>query len=333
MNEGNARNFFLNEQHELSREDRPSGGSAMKLAPIDWAKKQAAIGSSIQDVESKLRRSRDPARKHRYYMLVDAESQLVKESSSKNKPPQYTEPVDYAGPQHSRAISRLGLDVLDVTKDGNAVVHVTPEGFERLTALASRLDSLGKVDQGRWAVVRGFSFIPSTQRIDKAWLDGLPGAGLADSVVELQPLLRRVEADDVIRAISELVRDRDEKIRSAGTDFSGRMWLRGMLRPKTLERIANLFFSVQSIHQPLQTSIALASRKLRAQEKRHTQPKRTPVPPRPVSELPSIAVVDGGVPDDHLVLAPYLRGTFQHPDCHPGWLGPHGSRFVARGLR
>jgi hypothetical protein len=323
------RNYFLNEQHELSREERATGGSVLKLAPINWSKKQTAIQTSIADVEAKLKRSKDPARKHRYYVVVDAEPTIIKASDSKNKPAQYAEDVDYAGPQHSRAISRLGLDVLDVTKDGNAVVHVTPDGFDKLTSLVPRLSSLGKLDQSRWAMVKGFSFIPASKRIDNAWLRALPDAKPSDAVVELQPMLRRLEADEVIRAISELTRNDDERIRSAGTDFSGRMWIRAMFRPKTLERIAEFFFSVQSIHQPLRTAIALASKK-EAVRAKAPPPKRTPVPPRPISDLPVVGVVDGGVPDDHVVLAAFLRGTFQHPDCHPGWLGPHGSLVTSR---
>ena len=327
------RNFFLNEQHELSREERPGGGSVPNLAPIEWAPRQLALSSSLQDLEAQFERSKDPVRNHRYYMRVNAEDEIRKVSKSKKRKdsPEYSESVDYSSAQHSRAISRLGVDVLDVTDEGDAIVHVTLDGLERLSGLASRVSALGKLEQSRWALVKGFSFIPDTHRVDEQWLKGLARDKPADTVIELQPLLRRLEADEVIRAISELLGgQRGHGIRGAGTDFSGRMWLRGSFLPRSIGRIAGMFFSVQSIHQPLQTPIALASRKKKKAKAKRGPKLRTPVPPPSSWRVPTIGVVDGGVPDDHLVLGAFRRGTFQHPDCHTGWLGPHGSLVTSR---
>jgi hypothetical protein len=41
------KHFYLNEQHELTREAREGGGSLPKFAPIDWAAKQATITSGL----------------------------------------------------------------------------------------------------------------------------------------------------------------------------------------------------------------------------------------------------------------------------------------------
>lgn len=327
-----ARNFFLNEQHELSREERSGRGSVPNLAPINWEVRQGALSTSLREVEKQLGKSRDPVRSYRYYMQVDAEPEIQKISKSKKRDvPKYSEPVDYTSAQHSRAISRLGLDVLDVTSQGNAIVHVTRDGLERLSSLASRVSSLGRLEQSRWALVREFSVIPVSQRVDRSWLDGLARGQLSDAIIELQPLLKRAEADELIRAIAALVAGtKDQQLRTAGTDFSGRMWLRGHLLPRVIGQLATSFFSIQSIHAPLQTPIALASRKSSSAQRRKKAASSPSASPTPAPRLPAIGVLDGGVPDDHIVLSAYRRGTFQHPECLGGWIGKHGSLVTSR---
>ena len=80
----------------------------------------------------------------------------------------------------------------------------------------------------------------------------------ADIIIELQPVLSRVEADRVLRVIADLLAQRHgEKLTGTGTDFSGRHWFRGRAGRQSIRGIAKDFYSVQSIHAPL-FSIAAA---------------------------------------------------------------------------
>lgn len=47
--------FFLNEQHELSRDEQSGRGSLPKYAPIDWAKKGDRIHRTLRDARKRFR--------------------------------------------------------------------------------------------------------------------------------------------------------------------------------------------------------------------------------------------------------------------------------------
>src|SRR5438552_1098640 len=93
------RHFYLNEQHELAREDRESGGRLPKLAPLDWGAKQRLLTTSLAKTRSAIDRSEDPLRGQRYFLLARPEKTLRKLSTDKKKAPkgEFDEPVDYAG--------------------------------------------------------------------------------------------------------------------------------------------------------------------------------------------------------------------------------------------
>src|SRR4051794_20025694 len=117
------RHFYLNEQHELTREEREGGGSLPKLAAIDWTAKQTLITSSLAKTKSAIEKSDDPLRQQRYFLLALPEPSIRKLSSDKRKAPggEFDEMVDYAG-KDAKALGRLGLDVVSVTESG-AIVH------------------------------------------------------------------------------------------------------------------------------------------------------------------------------------------------------------------
>ncbi len=45
--------FFLNERHELPREEHPTGGRVPTLAPIDWEERGKRIARSLDAVQTK----------------------------------------------------------------------------------------------------------------------------------------------------------------------------------------------------------------------------------------------------------------------------------------
>ncbi len=333
MTEFAPKTFYLNEQHELTRNELSGGGGLPKLAPIDWKTRQAIIGNSLARVEQALTNSIDPVRAHRFYFLAQPEAHLVKKSDSKSRKLSsdgtYEEAVEYAG-LHSRMFNRLGVDIVHVNEGGDAVVHVSTAGFQRLRQLSLDLEGLGKLDQSRWATIKHFEVVPYTERVDEEWLDSLQEGTKVEIVFELQPLLRRGEAQEVLSAISKLMPRRPgEGLSGYGTDYSGRQWARGYSRLRSIEQIASNFFSVQSIHPPIRTPLSMAKtkRSSRSMSAPKTAGAVKHVPE--ISTLPVVAVVDGGVPPDHEQLGPYRRATIVNPDM-PGWLGPHGSYVASR---
>ena len=138
-------------------------------------------------------------------------------------------------------------------------MHTTPERADQFESTAATLDEFGIREKVRWATIESFDLIPLEFRIDKEWLDSLSRGKPAESVIELQPLLTRVEIDTVMRAIAFTVdanAPRGQRITGSGADFSGRQWLRGALSPGALLGIATSFLSVQSLHSPLISYVA-----------------------------------------------------------------------------
>jgi hypothetical protein len=324
------RSFFLNEQHELTRGEKEGGGGIPKYAPINWGKKGKRIQSTLHQVREKIRALPDPTKDNHYFLLAKPQAKLKKLSDDKKKAPkgEIDEATAYSG-KDSRVFSRLGMDLLNVTEDGAAVVHTTPERADQLESTAATLAEFGIREKVRWATIESFDLIPLEFRIDKEWLDSLARGKPSDSVIELQPLLTRVEIDTVMRAIASTVQanaPRGQLIKGSGADFSGRQWLRGALSPEALQGIANSFLSVQSLHSPLISYVAGG--------------QRTPgLPPvigtagtlADVATLPIVAVVDTGIPQNHAILAPLRRGTYTTP-LNAGGVGNHASFVASRAV-
>ncbi|KKM26943.1 hypothetical protein LCGC14_1579710, partial [marine sediment metagenome] len=324
--------FFLNEQHELSPGELSGGGGMPKLAPIDWASRAESVSHSLRTVQERVDGSRDPLRGRRYFMLAEPVEAITKESKNRKKAPDgvYDDYPDYAGPDYSRVFQRLGVDLLQVNDDGNAVVHALPERMAQLIRTSSSLPDVGVREQSRWASIQGFGTIPGYIRADATWIRALPASGPVDVVFELQPLLSRAEAQDVLNAIvGRLRHDGGERLTGTGTDYSGRMWYRGAATRKAIRQIARELFSLQSIHPPIY-SVAAAS--ARAHGPRREAQVQTPGDAshdqgRP---LPVIGVVDNGVPMDHPALATYRRGLYRSPAALGQHRGEHGSRVASR---
>ncbi len=323
-----AQTFFLNEQHELARGEKSGGGRLPNYSGINWATKGKQISQSLKQTGTKLKSSKDPIRDERYFFLAKPVPQLTKSSIDKKKAPTgtYTEETDFAK-DNTRVFSRLGLDLIEVTDDGDAVVHARPTRFEQLTTRSESLEDLGAREQSRWATVGSFDLIPPELRIDNSWIHSLQRDELSDVVIELQPLLTRVEIETVLRAIADLLATKSgEKLVGTGTDFSGRQWLRGLAGARSLRAIARDFFSVQSLHEPLY-SIA-AGRKRRRSTATSRSMQTRPIP-EDVDHLPTVAVFDTGIPTEHPMLKTYCRGHFTAPDV-TGAPGDHGGLVASR---
>jgi hypothetical protein len=318
------KHFYLNEQHELSHIQREGGGSLLKLGEIDWGSKRRNLSKALSRTRRTIEESSDPLRGQRYFLIARPEKTVPKLSKDKRKAPSghFDEPVDYAG-KDSRVLSRLGLDVISVTDQG-AIVHATPERFERLESLASNLPELGKVEQSRWAFVADFDVIPPELRADDDWLASVK-RGTHETIVELQPVLSRADGALVLNVIAEQLRRADgEAILASGTDFSGRAWIRAKLVARTITRIVKDFFSVQALHGPL-LSPTFALRSTSGKK----PAVRAAVSSRPVSAMPVVAVVDTGVAQNHAQLETYRRGKFVHPQSQDGF-DNHGTFVTSR---
>jgi hypothetical protein len=320
-----ARTFFLNEQHELARGEKSGGGPPTKFA-IDWVQKGATLSAALTASRNAILASRDPLRDRRYFLVATPSASVPKVSKDVKRAPQgiLSETPHYGG-EHSRVFRRLGMDLIDVSDEGVATVHATTDRFNRLLATASALEKQGLQERGRWATVDRFDPVPATHRMDSAWFGSLHLSTAADVVIEMQPLLSRAEVEEVIGLVARMLRrELGEALVSTGTDFSGRRWFRGKASKTTLKEISESFYSIQSLHPPLRTGLAAPN--ARAKTPAVAARVRSSVPD--IAALPTVAVVDTGVPAGHNELAPYRRGAYMHPDAPAPHAGDHGS-FVA----
>ena len=113
----------------------------------------------------------------------------------------------------------------------------------------------------------------------------------------------------VLQKIATTILGEDESVIRVGRSFSGRPWYFAMLRRKSIERITKEFPSVQAIHPPLRTRLDGPKKKSPAitnANAAHT------VPPAAIAAgpLPTVAVLDCGIPKNHLLLGSYVRGRY-----------------------
>ncbi|HUA61457.1 MAG TPA: S8 family serine peptidase [Verrucomicrobiae bacterium] len=318
--------FYLNEQHELSRGEKEGGGRVPQYHGINWATKGQHISAALESVKSGILASKDPVRDSHYFVLAKPVAEIQKKSKNKKIAPTgiVTEPVRFEE-RESRVFRRLGIDLVEVTESGDAVVHIRPERLEQLLSTTRMLDEAGAREQARWASVDSFGLVPPSLRIDDSWVRSLQVHKSAEAVVEFQPLLTRSDIDSLIRSITALLKhERREAITGIGTDFSGRNWARGRITPESLRAIAKVFYSVQTLHSPL-TSLVVSTKK---QVKVKSPPAAPSVKAVDVSTLPTVAILDTGVPADHSILVKFRRGGYVAPDSIGTPVGDHGS-FVA----
>src|SRR5258706_12069296 len=143
----NPRNYFLNENHELSVEEKGGGGRNVEFLNINWTQKARRLHTSLERVSQRASQSRDPLNKRRYYLIADPSAEIVKASKAKDAiRGQKLEAVIFGGEQ-SKFFERIGLDLIEVHPSGVATVHATPERMEQLLSKTMQLAQLGTREQ------------------------------------------------------------------------------------------------------------------------------------------------------------------------------------------
>jgi hypothetical protein len=316
--------FFLNESHELLRAEKDGGGGNRKLAPIDWVVKGNRIEKSLSRTVDELVKYDDPGVANHLYLLAKPQPTVrtLHESKKRGTTSEEDVPTSFSGAD-SRVFTRLGAEMLRVDESGSAIVHLRPSHAQQLKSTAAKLHDLGPREQARWITVDAFDLIPPELRLDEVWFQRLGDQKVVDSVIELQPLLNRVEVDSVVRALFASIQvnaPEGQRISGSGSDFSGRNWLRARLSKKALRVLAERFPSIQSLHSPLLSQVAgLAFPPLPI----------APLPSQPSANAPRVGVVDTGIPANHLVLAPFRQGEFKTQYSQGGY-GTHGSQVASR---
>ena len=324
---GTPRTYFLNEQHELSPLEKEGFGQPKKYVKIDWTQKGQRLRKALVAARDSIAASPDPLKENRFFIVVEPEPKLRQPSTSKKFPKGERErEVSFSG-EDSDVFRRLGMDLLSVSSAGEALVHATVECFDQLTATSERLDSEGVREKARWAPLASVAPVPSRLRVSQQWLGSLSARSAVKGIIELQPVLQMVEAEQVARALlngaRELAGSDAFGIEAAGTDFSGRRWYRASGLPRVFQWLAESFQSIQRIHEPHWTPLAAPGR--------GGQPLRSAqgvvVDARP---LPTVAILDAGVPSRHPRLAAYRRSSYTQPDGPVEAVGSHASRVASR---
>lgn len=322
------RHYFLNEGHELAHAEKDGGGGAPKFGTIDWAQRGRLLARSLTSARDSIQKLPDPTVADRLFMLAKPVQSIPKRSDNKTKHPtgSYDQQPAFSG-EDSLAFRRLGIDLVDVGAAGDAVVHVPAQGLDRLLQTTSSLDREGLREQARWATMERFELVPIAMKVDAKWLGTFElKSTVADCVVRMHALLTRLEVEKVTRAIFEGVLGEGEQLVRVGRSFSGRPWFLAKLRRKSIEAIAHNFPSVQALHPPLLTQVDATAR--------NRSSPRPPVglPPLlpPTGPLPTVAVLDGGIPRGHAFLGPYLRGQYTGRNSGIAATTDHGSLVASR---
>ena len=199
-------NYFLNESHQLTPNERSGGANDPKLGSIPWQRKARTISAAIKNVRSVVNSSQDPLKEVHCFALVVPVSTIEKRSTDLRKAPggTYQEKVEFDG-THGRIFERLGLDLLQVTDSGAALVHAPPEKFEQLETRVATLHDLGVREQARWVAIESFEESPASLRMDESWIDSIAPAKPTDVVFEIQPSLSRSEAEILARYLEKLL--------------------------------------------------------------------------------------------------------------------------------
>jgi hypothetical protein len=230
------RTFYLSERHELARTEKDGGGRPAQYGEIDWSAKSTRLSKTLTAARHVIEQSPDPTKDRHFFMTALPVPSVQKRSKSQKKAPHgtYEEETRYAG-EHSRVFRRLGMDLLDVDANGVATVHASADRFDRLVSTASALEKESAQERGRWVTLDGFAPVPAHHRIDAGWLDTLKPPALVEVMVEMQPLLSRLEIDEVIRSIAGL-------LKATLTNFSSRRALTSRADDGSGRRCAKLLF-------------------------------------------------------------------------------------------
>jgi len=330
-----SRTFFLNEKQELASLDKEGGGGQANYVAINWQLRSGNLERSFRQAISAPTKSRDPAVGKHHFIVAVPVAELAKYSTSQKAQAQggiIKESPDF-GAEQSKLFRKLGMDLVETLPDGKAAVHLPVARASQILTTINTLPNASSREQGRWINIDQFEPLDWKTRVSYSWLAGLPEKTPVPTMIRFQPVLTRVEAQDILQVLVRLLTPPSERLIKADRDFSGRYWCMGELHRETIFAIAQEFSSIQSLHPPLTTPVALASPKKKqkpsptASSSKQPFTSTTPEPVSSISELPIVAVVDTGIPEQHGTLAPYRRAGYRDPDIDPStrYMGNHGS--------
>lgn len=325
--------FFLNERQELAAFDREGGGRPSKLVAINWDLRSAQLTRSFSLVAAAPRSSLDPGTGgHRFVVAVPVAG-VAKHSASQKAVASggtLTDIPSFGGEQ-SKLFKKMGMDLIETLPGGKAAVHVPAQRVDQLMATITALPVAAAREQSRWINFSVFEAIDWSSRVDVAWLNSLARGSMVEIAIKFQPALTRVEVQDIIQAITNVV-GQSGKLLRAGREFSGRYWCTGQLLKESIEQIAQEFPSVQSLI-PRSTTPVAAKRSRAGRSSTTAAPSfsASALPNLRVDQLPTVAVVDTGIPEAHPHLGLYRRSGYRNPDIDPvvRFMGDHGSTVAS----
>lgn len=326
--------FFLNERQELSTFAKEGFGRSARYDTADWPQRFAALGRSFRVAFAPQDDTIDPmAREHHFVAAVPAVGIRKFSESPRAAATQGRVSANPAfGGNESRLLGKLGLSLVSTLPGGRALVHVAAAGVARLGATIGQLPHAAEREQARWVNVDRFEPVSWTDRVDAEWLDTLDEDRPSSAIIRFQPILSRVEAQQLLRALNGLLDQRHTRLLKADRTFAGRYWCSAMLTRQIIQRVAHEFASVQSVHEPLVVPVSGPGTAKKVSAAMYgSAPTGTPPSGEAVNQMPSVAILDTGIPTQHPVLGPYRRNGFRSPDLddlRPYW-GEHGTRVAS----
>lgn len=316
------RTYFLNERQELASFEHERRPNSPEFVSIDWSAKTTSLGESFERVTTPQVSSQDPSVDHHFFLITVPEETIQKVSKSKKANEGTLSEVPSFGGGQSRLFRKLGIDLIETHQDGRATVHVPATNVIRIRSTIASLRSASEREKARWIYMKEFEPIDWSMRVDADWLNSLDAHKSIQTVIRFQPTLSRLEASSVIQAVQRLLTqqgDGSARLLRNGREFSGRYWCSGVMPRQAIGLLAKEFTSIQSIHPPLATPLAGSKNRRKAVSLSAAELwTSSSFPSIAHVDLPTVAVVDSGIPEQHVYLGNFRRsGGYRHPDLEP----------------
>lgn len=324
---GAPRHYFLNERHQLAPIEKEGGGPPSKVLRVDFKSHGNTLAKSIEVIRTARRASADPTAHNRVFIMARPEPSLTKASKDKKKSiaGERVVPVCLSG-QDAQIIQRLGFDLLAVMPDGSAVVHATEERLGQMQQSLGLLGELNVREKNKWAHIKEFGDVPIGYKTSLDWWEERPATSAWESVIDLQPFLTRKEVDQLIGWLKQVLK-KGERLSRIGAEFSGRTWIQAWLYPLSIESLAENLQAIASIHPPL-LAVTCAPVETDKNEKQANPTARLRTTSFSPKLLPCVAVLDTGIPAEHVLLGEFRRGGTAGEGASSDVKDGHGS-FVA----
>lgn len=324
------RTFFLNEKQELGSFERDGGGRQADYVPINWSARSATLLSSLRRATTAPARSEDPSAGRHFFVVAVPVQAVQKRTKARSSPGGVKQEAPTFGGEQSRLFRKVGMDLIETLPGGKATVHIPSTRAEQLLSTIASLPAASSREQSRWINFEDFESLDWTSRVSKTWVEALEPGAVVEISIRFQPALTRLEVNDVLQAMTRMLDGKKSRLTKAGRELSGRYWCAGHLAREIILTFAREFSSVQSIHPPIRSAVAAAPRRGRP-PKPHVPVPVSNLPTEAIVDLPTVAIVDCGIPEGHVHLAPYRRAGFRNPDIDPmcHYLGSHGSHVAS----